>query len=611
MRVCRVVADVPAIEREFDYLVPDDLAARVAVGTIVRVRLHGRRVRAWVTADDVASEVDPARLQPIASVSGEGPPAEVLDLCRWTARRFVGSPVALYRSASPANNIAVGSVGARQAMVVGADIEPVDREAAEVVARLTDSRSRVVWWPPARDRRAVVHALLARDGSSLVITADPSRADALVATLRRLGWPAVAWHSDLPAPARTDAWRRCARGGVVVVGGRTAAFAPIPDLRAAVVVDDLDEALQEERQPTWHALDVLAERCARVEAPMTVVSALPSVRSLARAEEVVAPSPSVVAAGWPRIEIVDLGDEPPGTGLLSGARADALRAAVGHGRSAVCLLNRRGRARLLYCTACRSLSRWDRDGSPLLDLDSARELVAIGARPTVCLHCGTPKPRLLSAGVQRLRDDIAALLGGAVVVAAVDAATDTIDPAAAVLVGTESLLHRIEVRRRHPGLVAVLDLDQELLASRLRAEEQALWLVARAAGLLAARPRRETMLLLQTHAPEHPAVRALVAHDLESTQRADADERRKRRLPPYVAAALLTGEAAAVDAAVAGLALIAAGSVTIKGPTGEGTKRRALVEHADADDLAAMLHDVAAAARTAGRLRIEVEPARA
>jgi primosomal protein N' len=55
-RVCRVVPDITAVEREFDYSVPDPLAALVRVGAIVRVPLHGRRVRGWVVADDVASE---------------------------------------------------------------------------------------------------------------------------------------------------------------------------------------------------------------------------------------------------------------------------------------------------------------------------------------------------------------------------------------------------------------------------------------------------------------------------------------------------------------------------------------------------------------------------
>jgi primosomal protein N' (replication factor Y) (superfamily II helicase) len=609
VRVCSVIADVPAIEREFDYLLPDELAPIVDVGSVVRVSLHGRRVRAWVRALDVDSQIEPRRLRAVVSVSSQGPPPEVLELCEWAARRFVGSPIALLRSATPPNNIAPNSIAPRLPMQPGSAF---DGRAATDSGAVSALRT-VVWSPPLHDRRALVVERLATSGSSLVITADPARADSLVATLRRLGWPAVAWHSSLRAAARTDAWRRAARGGVVVVGGRTAVLAPVPDLAAGVVVDDLDEALQEERQPTWHAREVLAERCRRVGATFAVVSPLPSVVAIEgphdRATEVVVPSPDLIASGWPRVEIVDLGAEPPGTGLLSAALGDALRVHSTRGALAICLVNRRGRARLLYCTTCRELSRWDKEGSPLVDESEA--LIAIGARPTVCLHCGTPRPRLLRAGADRLRDDIAALLGGGVTVGAVDADTDSIDPEATVLVGTESVLHRPELRRRRPSFVALIDFDQEILAPRLRVDEQALWLAARCALLLAGRPRSTSMLMVQTHAANHAVVRAIATGALADAQSIDAAERMARRLPPFVGQALLTGDVPAVDAACSGLRLVLGESVVIKGPVGAGAKRRALVEHDDVDLLAGALGDIAAGARTEGRLRIEMDPARA
>ena len=102
--VCRVVPDVTAVERVFDYLVPDELAARVRVGTIVRVPLQGRKVRGWVVETDVAPEGD-ARLLPIAAVVSEGPPADVVALSAWIARRWCGPRVAVLRSASPPNNV--------------------------------------------------------------------------------------------------------------------------------------------------------------------------------------------------------------------------------------------------------------------------------------------------------------------------------------------------------------------------------------------------------------------------------------------------------------------------------------------------------------------------
>ncbi len=138
-------------------------------------------------------------------------------------------------------------------------------------------------------------------------------------------------HSFETDAARTDGWRRAAGGDCVVVGGRIAALAPVPDLRAAIVVDDADEALQEERSPTWHARDVLGERAARAGIPFVVCSPAPTVEALVAggAENVEAPPPDVEVGGWPRVQVVDRREEPPGSGLLSEALADALHHADG------------------------------------------------------------------------------------------------------------------------------------------------------------------------------------------------------------------------------------------------------------------------------------------
>ena len=98
--IARVLPDLPAVEKEFDYLVPEPLRGQVRVGTIVRVELHGRRVRGWVVAlaDEAAPGVDP---KPLAKVTGAGPPPEVVDLARWAAWRWAGRWVHLLRVASP------------------------------------------------------------------------------------------------------------------------------------------------------------------------------------------------------------------------------------------------------------------------------------------------------------------------------------------------------------------------------------------------------------------------------------------------------------------------------------------------------------------------------
>ena len=580
-RICRVAPDVTAVERVFDYLVPDALAALVRVGAIVRVPLHGRRVRGWVVEDDVRADTH-ERLLEIAAVASDGPPAGVVDLAGWVAWRWAGPRIAVLRSASAPNRVAPTPTPSATPSELASVWRPMD-------AKLTPVRRvMVVRRPPLFDRRELVASMCAADGSTLVAVSDGSRARSLSAYLRKAGRVVAFVHSDESDAARTEAWRRAARGGCVVVGGRTAALAPVPDLAAAIVVDDADESLQEERSPTWHARDVLYERAARAGAPWSVVSPAPTVEALALAPgHLDALPPDVETRGWPRPLVVDRREEPPGAGLLTESLVVALREAGG---PAVCVLNRRGRFRVLACDACHALLRWDR----------AVE------RPMICDECGATRLRVLRAGVTRVREEMAALFPRQRVVD-VDAATEEVADAD-IVIGTESALHRPEIRRRRPALVAFLDLDQELLAPRYRAAAQAHWLTTRGAQLLASRPRDETRLVVQTRQPDHEVVRALVKGHPGIVADAESARRAALEFPPFGALAEISGDDDAVLASLEPLRGLdpAAATVRVLGPT-DG---RALVVAPTPDVLADALRLVHAAARATGRVRVVVDPPR-
>jgi primosomal protein N' (replication factor Y) (superfamily II helicase) len=572
-RVCRVLPDVTAVDRVFDYSVPDPLTASVRVGVIVRVPLHGRRVRGWVIEDDVEPEGQTAGLLDVIGVVSAGPPADVVDLSTWIARRWAGPRVAVLRSASAPNNVA------------RAAIDPGRPRGGPA-----DGGVRVLRRPPLLDRRAQVAELCAPEGSTIVCVADAGRSRALAAFLSSQGRDVALLHSFETDAARTEGWRRASRGGCVVVGGRVAALAPVPDLRAAIIVDDQDEALQEERSPTWHARDVLRERAARARVPFCVSAPAPSVEAIVAAggpASVEAPTADVEPGGWPRVQVVDRRDDPPGSGLLSDALATALHHASG---PAVCVLNRRGRFRLLVCASCAHLLRWDRPNE----------------RPLVCPECGGTKLRVLRTGVTRVREELQALLPGARVVDVDTATTDV--PDADIVVGTEAVLHRSAVRRRRPGLVAYLDLDQELLAPRYRAAAQAHWLLTRGAQLLASRPRAESLLLVQTRIPDHVAVRALVRGEPMLVTDAEIEYRRTLAYPPFGALAEVAGAPEPLAAAVAALRAldVQATGVQVFGPADD----RALVHAGDWDVLAAALARALPAGRAIGRVRAVVDPPR-
>jgi primosomal protein N' (replication factor Y) len=544
------------------------------------VPFHGRRVRGWVIADGVDADAGAARLLDVLAVVSAGPPPDVVALTEWIARRWSGPRVAVLRSASAPNHVptTVPPAGAPDAP------EPSISRSPEPPAGM-----RVIRQPPLLDRRAQVAALCAESGSTIVCVADAGRSRALASYLSGQGRAVALMHSFESDAARTQSWRRAAAGGCIVVGGRIAALAPVPDLRAAIVVDDADEALQEERSPTWHGRDVLHERAARAGVSFAVCSPAPTVEALVAAgatRPVEGPAPDVEAGGWPRVQVVDRREEPPGSGLLSEALATALRHAAG---LAVCVLNRRGRFRLLVCASCQHLLRWDRPDE----------------RPLVCPECGATKLRVLRSGVTRVREELEALVPGSRV-AEVDTATVEV-PEAEIVIGTEAVLHRAAVRRRRPALVAYLDLDQELLAPRYRAAAQAHWLLTRGAQLLSGRPRRESLLLLQTRIPDHVVVQAMVRGDPSPVAAAEIEYRRTLAYPPFGALAELAGADDALSATIDALrAPDELAAVQVFGPA-DG---RALVHAPDWGALAAALAGALPVGRAIGRVRAVVDPPR-
>ncbi len=563
-------------------------------------------MRGWVVDDGVEAAVAIDRLQPLLTVSSAGPPAEVVELCRSVAYRCAGPLAAVLRSASPPNNVAPDSIVHRAGEQSGVPaVDPpksdVDR-AADELASDPVSAVRAIRWPPLLDRRRLVAQLLAARGSTIVVTADGKRAAAFHRWLAARGTRAVLLHSDVAASARTDAWRVAAGGGCVIVGGRSAVFAPVPDLACGILLDDGDEALQEERSPTWHARDVLFERLAGAGARGYLVSPAPSAVSVHAATAVDAPPESVEQGGWPRVEVVDRRDDPPGLGLLSDRLVDAVQSAAGASRPSVLVLNRRGGVRLLRCATCGELTRWDAQGRVL---GADVPVVEGGVRPRFCVHCGGTRLSERRGGVQRLAATLGARVPGAGV-AVVDASVAAV-PDVPVIVGTEAVLHRDEVRRRRPGLVAFVDFDAELHAARYRAAEQALWLVVRAAHALAGSDRSTSRVLLQTHDPDNVVVRAAVRGAPYLVTDAELERRALFGLPPFGALAEVRGSADALAAAADAVAAIDKPGAGI---SVDVTEPRLLLQAPESAVLARALAFAIDAARPHGGVRVAYDPPR-
>jgi primosomal protein N' (replication factor Y) len=632
-RVVRVVPDVAGIAREFDYLVPAALAPGVRVGTSVRIDLGRRRVSGWVVADGIEPPSG-VRLRPITAVRGWGPPASVVALARWAAWRWAGPLPLLLRTASAPSlvrslpdppsprSLAVDAAGGGLDGATGSPLPGDHAVWGETAALASDALSggtAVVRLAPTHDPFAIVEAAAARmgqggdrDGSRAgVLVLVPSRhaAEETAARLRR---------SRRPVALLPEQWGVARAGAVVAVGTRSAALAPLSSVAAVVVLDAHDQSYHEERAPTWAAWEVAAERARRDGAPCVLVSPCPTLDLLAAGRLVVG-SRRHERSGWPSVEVVDRRQDDPRSGLYSPRLVELVRwAAAGDGRRVLCVLNRTGRVRLLACAACGELARCERCGAAVERRAAGErpgEQTVLwcrrcdSERPEVCTRCGSTRMRALRVGVSRVREELEALAGTAVAEVSAQSAED-VDEAAlgdySVVVGTEAVLHR----RLVADGVAFLDFDAELLAPRLRAGEQALALLARAAAALRSpgvdqagpgSERAPGRLLVQTRQPQHPAVVAALRADPAILAASEAALRAELRLPPVTALAVVSGPAAGDY----GRELLAAA------PSGTDVRELAggawSVLAPDHDTLADVL---AAVPRPSGRLRVEVDPVR-
>src|SRR5205085_995679 len=187
--------------------------------------------------------------------------------------------------------------------------------------------------------------------------------------------------------------------------------------------------------------------------PVTLVAPVPTPEAMAMAHGAMTrPPPRHERAGWPHVEVVDQRVEPPGNGLMSEALARALHRTVDAGDRAVCVLNRKGRAKLLTCLNCASVATCERCDAAVIESEpGVLSCPRCGTtRPTICTACHATKLRASRLGVQRLRDALAALLPRTEI-AWLDASVTDV-PDAPVVVGTEAVLHRVPAR-----LVAFLD----------------------------------------------------------------------------------------------------------------------------------------------------------
>lgn len=513
-----MVPEVSGIDKVFDYLVPESLVPRVGRGTRVRIDLNGRRVGGWVVDIGSAEErtdvqVDITRLVPIVSVSGDGVDPEVLPLTKWMSQRWFGSWRATLSSAS-APRMRGRSVHARRGQKITFPEDAVTVAARERV----QLGGGLLVVPPLASALNVV-AELARDGSVLVVCPTGRMAVLGAAALRRRGFTTALVPDD---------WDAAKAGVDIVIGARSAVLAPCADLSSIVVIDEHDELHHEERAPTWNASDVAQERARRIGIPCVLTSAIPSAQALHEHAD----STSIVnyERAWPLIEVVNLDDVPVAGSLLS---SEMLSSIATDRATTVCVLNTKGKARLIACKACRAVQACTTCRS-LLTQDDNGDLHCIRCNESagaVCISCGRTSFVVPRGGVSQLVSQVVKSTRNPVIEVTADS-EDTWTKGT-VFIGTEAVLYRIP----QTDAVVFADIDRDLSAPRLTASREVLSLIARAARLVGSSGR----IIIQSRQPTHPLLLALANEDPQAAlmqwMQTDLAQRRMFSMPPFASMA--------------------------------------------------------------------------
>src|ERR1700691_3570530 len=400
---------------------------------------------------------------------------------------------------------------------------------------------------------AVADAIRAGRQSLILMPEIALTAQSLDRFAARFGVRPAEWHSEVSPRRRARTWKAVADGQVaVVVGARSALFLPYADLGLIIVDEEHDQAYKQEDGVRYHARDMAVVRGHIARIPVVLSSATPSLETEVNARRgryarLTLPE-RFGGQQMPAVEAIDLRHERPAPGrFISPTLAGAVKTAIERGEQALLFLNRRGYAPLTLCRACGFRFSCPNCDAWLVDHRFRKHLV--------CHHCGFAMPHpaacpkcqaqnsfvAIGPGVERLEEEVRGLF-----------------PQARVLVLSSDLVTSVERMREEfadiaagrfdiaiwtqlvgkghhfpmLNLVGVVDGDLGLSNGDPRAAERTFQLLHQVVGR-AGREAGSGIGLLQTHQPEHPVMRALVAQDREAFYSAEIEMREKTQYPPF------------------------------------------------------------------------------
>ena len=576
----------------------------IAPGTLLRVPLGRRTVTAlsWdVAPADAAAEPVPRELKPVAEVWDALPalPARWRQLIEFAAqyyqrglgelamsvlppelKRLTGVQLSrrLKRWSRPSDAPATRSPGqaAQQTWASAPQLSPEQRAALDQWAQASaEGAAPVLLHGVTGSGKTEVYLRCAQEALDagrqvLMLVPEINLTPQLMQRVqeRFAQHRVVAMHSGLTPAQRLQAWVGAHLGHAdIVLGTRLAVFTPLPQLGLIVVDEEHDPSFKQQEGARYSARDLAVYRGRLERARVILGSATPSLESWQRAAEGryqrLSLSQRIGQGPMPQLRVVDMNRLPRAVGkpppALSPELLQALELCRSRGEQSLLLLNRRGYAPVLHCTACSWKSQCDHCSAWRVFHKTDRTLRCHHCGhtervPRACPECGNVDVQPIGRGTEKLEEQIMALVPQARV-ARIDADTTRAQGAlnaqmaavhegqVDVLVGTQMVTKGHDFRR--VTLVAAVNPDAALFASDFRATERLFALLLQAAGRAGRDPRHaaHSQMWVQTWHPHHPVFAALRACDYEAFAREQLSERQQAGLPPFVHLALVRAQA--------------------------------------------------------------------
>lgn len=398
-----------------------------------------------------------------------------------------------------------------------------------------------------------IEDVLADGGSAIVLVPEISLTPQTVGRFRaRFGDRVAVLHSRLAAGERFDQWDLARQGcATVVVGARSALFAPVAGLRLIIIDEEHESSYKQACSPRYHTRDVARRLAAETDAVLVVGSATPALETLHDADEGRAQRVRLqrrASGAPPSVTVVDMAAEftHGNRSMYSDTLADALRGVRDRGEKAVLLLNRRGFASFLLCRECGHVPGCESCSTSLTFHEVGSRLVCHhcgDSRPTppTCPACGSPYLRRFGAGTQRVEVELGAVVPGLPVVR-MDADTtrgkggherrlaEFEGLSSGVLLGTQMIAKGLDYPE--VTLAAVINADTTLRFPDFRAAERTWQMLEQVAGR-AGRGDRPGQVIIQTYWPDHPAIRAVASRDRTDLVASERSSRLTLGFPPF------------------------------------------------------------------------------